>query len=197
VAKSIVSLPRLTKTDDLVQWSGDLVNTLQKIFVGSGAGFIDGNSILDGTLGTDKLLSTAGGLWNSASVVYQPGYQVVQLPNSWVNSGGIVYIGNNQLQSPAFAGWGIATFYGHITEANAVGVIIAIEINEGSGFYPRAQWRGGVPLDANIAILFPMAASTLLRVTINNTDTIAHTIGVTPAPIFTLGMIGQQAEPAG
>jgi hypothetical protein len=197
MSKSVVSLTRLQNPDDVMYWSRQLVDELQRIFLGSGAGFIDGDSILDGTLGTDKLLSTAGGLYNIASVTYPASAKsVVQVPNSWANSGGISYAGPGVLQAPAFAGWGIATFYCRV-DTNAVDTTFAIEASEdgGANWYPRVQWTGGLPIDVNMSLLWPMTKGMLLRVTIDNRSTSVKVVNGYPMTLFTLGMIGQITEP--
>jgi hypothetical protein len=180
-----------------MEWSRSLVDELQRIFLGSGAGFIDGDAILDGTLGTDKLLATAGGLWNGTSVSYPVGVKsVVQVPNSWINSGGITYAGPGILQSPNFDGWGLSTFYCRV-DTNAVNTTFAIEVSDDNGvsWYPRVQWTGGLPIDVNMALLWPLGKNAKLRVTIDNRDTAVKVVNGYPPVLFTLGMIGQMTEP--
>lgn len=170
-------------------WSRQHVEELQRIFLGSGAGFIDGDAILDGTLGTDKLLATAGGIWNSSHAYPIGTAQIIQLPNVWASSGGVI-TATNELVAPSFAGWGIVTFAGRIMETDAGGTRITLQENPGSGYYDRMGWSGGIPVDPNLSLLIPMAANARYRMTITNTK--VQTLGF---GLFTLGMIGQAAEP--
>src|SRR5262245_20816242 len=194
----IASLPRLIAPDDLMQWARELVENLQGIFLGKvgGVGLIDGNAILDGSLGTDKLLATAGGLWNGNPVTYPVGVtQVIQLPNVWLSSGGVA-LSNNEIHAPAFGSWAIVTFSCHFSDANAVNTHIALEENDGSGYFPRARWTGGLPIDCNISMLVYAPANCVFRATIlvDATEP-AKTISNYPAPFLTMGIIGQAVEP--
>jgi hypothetical protein len=195
MAKSIVSLPRLTRTEDLVQWSGDLVNTLQRVFVGGGAGFIDGDAILDGTLQVGKQLATAGSIYNPAGVSYPIGLTVVSMPDVWVDSGNGISQPPQLVCPPDFDAWGIVSFAGHLVPASgqtAIGVSVQIEVNPGTGFYARLIWSGGVPQDPNLAMLLPITKGSIFRVTINNTSSYPIQMN---NPIFTLGLIGRTTEP--
>jgi len=178
-------------------WSRQLVDELQRIFLGSGAGFIDGDAILDGTLGTDKLLATAGGLWNGNPVTYPVGAtpQIIQLPNLWLTSGGVVATGN-EIFAPKFNSWAHVSFYCHFSDPNAVNTHIAIEENDGTGYFPRARWTGGLPIDCNLSMLLYVPANAKFRATIQIDATEPpKTISNYPAPLLSMGIIGQSAEP--
>jgi hypothetical protein len=183
---SFVPLPRLISQDDLLLWARQLVDSLQSIFIGSGVGQINGDSILDGSLVTSKLLATAGGIYNGTSVQYPIGTgQIIQMPNIWESSGGVVTF-SNELQAPPFYGWGIVTLGGHFSDANAVGAVVTIQENDGGGYYDRISWNGGIPVDPNISLLLPMPANAKFRATITNTA-----VQNLQYVLFTLGSIGK------
>lgn len=196
MAKSLVSLTRLQSADDLMFWARQLIDDLQRIFLGSGAGFIDGDAILDGTLGTDKLLATAGGLWSGTQQDFAPGGPyTIALPNIWYSSGGVV-LTSNMIFAPAFNSWAHLTFYCHFVTPNAVSTTVTLEEsdNSGSTWFTRAAWTGGLPVDCNIAMLMYVPANARFRMRLVNNDTATKSIGG-PAALFTMGIIGQAVEP--
>jgi hypothetical protein len=196
MAKSITSLPRLNNTEGLMEWSRELIDELQRVFLGSGAGFIDGDAILDGSLGTDKLLATAGGLWSGAQQDFNPGGPyIIALPNVWVSSGGVV-LSNNMIFAPNFNSWAHLSFYCHFVSANAVSTQVQLQESDdgGANWFARAMWTGGIPVDCNISMVLFTPANARFRMTITNSDTAVKSIGG-PAALFTMGIIGQSAEP--
>jgi hypothetical protein len=171
-------------------WSRSLVESLQAIFVGSGTGQINGDAIQDGTLAPDKLLASAAGLYNTASVQYTSATPVtIQVPNKWVASGGVTQ-GPNILVSLNYSAWVIVTFSGNFTEANANGCVVTLQENDGSGWYGRASWKGGLPVDANISMLLAVPANAQFQcvISVAQTQTLVN-------PIFTLGLLGRTAVP--
>ena len=171
-------------------WSRTLVDTIQKVFVGAGTGQINGAAIQDGTLAPDKLLASAAGLYNASAVNYTSATPVqVQLPNKWVASGGVSQ-GTNVLIVPDFWSWVIVTFAGYIQEANASGTVVQLQENDGSGWYTRAAWKGGLPVDVNISMLLAVPPKAQFQCVIGVTQSQTMV-----SPIFTLGLLGQVAGP--
>src|SRR5262245_4878531 len=194
----IASLPRLISPDDLMQWTRELIESLQGIFLGKvgGIGLINGDAILDGSLGTDKFLATAGGLWNGTQQDFNPGgpYDIL-LPNVWFSSCGVV-LSSSMIFAPACASCGLLTFYCHFVSPNAVSTTITMEESDdlGGSWFTRAAWTGGLPIDCNISMLMYVPANARFRMRIVNNDTAVKSIGG-PAALFTMGIIGQAVEP--